>query len=247
MDKPTFWIDRESHEGLAHRIGASYDRHKAQNIKLMGLSDETSKSSHLLVESTGLSLGYDGPLFSGVNFQLREGERLELRGRNGAGKSTFIKALLAYRAGKKPETHIAGSIAVDPHVTIGLYEQEIRDDYFDLTLYDAIERTYLDRRLPVNDQKVRQLLHSYLFEPSDGGVIVAQLSGGQKARLQLIAMLANEPQLLILDEPTNHLDLPSIEELEVALDGYAGAVLFVSHDDYFRKKLGAGVVMIGDK
>ena len=58
-------------------------------------------------------------------------------------------------------------------------------------------------------------------------------------------MLANDPQLLILDEPTNHLDLPSIEELETALERYAGAILYVSHDDYFRRKIGGVVVQIG--
>jgi ATPase subunit of ABC transporter with duplicated ATPase domains len=58
-------------------------------------------------------------------------------------------------------------------------------------------------------------------------------------------MLANDPQLLILDEPTNHLDLPSIEELEAALQKYTGAVLYVSHDDYFRKSVPAEVVSVG--
>ena len=85
----------------------------------------------------------------------------------------------------------------------------------------------------------------YLFVESDGAVPLVSLSGGQKARFQLISMLANEPQLLILDEPTNHLDLPSIEELEAALERYAGAILYVSHDDYFRCKIGGSVVQIG--
>jgi ATPase subunit of ABC transporter with duplicated ATPase domains len=58
-------------------------------------------------------------------------------------------------------------------------------------------------------------------------------------------MLANDPQLLVLDEPTNHLDLPSIEELETALARYSGAVLYVSHDDYFRQNMGGNVVQIG--
>ena len=74
---------------------------------------------------------------------------------------------------------------------------------------------------------------------------VARLSGGQKARLQVIAMLANEPQLLVLDEPTNHLDLPSIEELETALKSYGGAILYVSHDDYFRRAVEGEMIQIG--
>jgi ATPase subunit of ABC transporter with duplicated ATPase domains len=58
-------------------------------------------------------------------------------------------------------------------------------------------------------------------------------------------MLANDPQLLILDEPTNHLDLPSIEEIETALSKYSGAVLYVSHDGYFRKAMGGEVIVLG--
>ena len=74
--------------------------------------------------------------------------------------------------------------------------------------------------------------------------MLRKLSGGQKSRFQLIQMLANDPKLLILDEPTNHLDLPSIEELENALNKFSGAILFVSHDGYFIKKLKAKVVEI---
>jgi ATPase subunit of ABC transporter with duplicated ATPase domains len=73
---------------------------------------------------------------------------------------------------------------------------------------------------------------------------VADLSGGQKARLQIIKMLAGDPNLLILDEPTNHLDLPSIEELENALRDYHGALLYISHDSYLAKNLGGGEITL---
>lgn len=88
-------------------------------------------------------------------------------------------------------------------------------------------------------------MSDYLFTEGDGKVPVERLSGGQKARFQLIAMLANDPQLLILDEPTNHLDLPSIEELETALGRYSGAIIYVSHDNYFRDKIDGDVLQIG--
>ena len=104
---------------------------------------------------------------------------------------------------------------------------------------------YLDKDLPISTTKIRSLLADYLFTESDGQVPVSRLSGGQKARFQLISMLANDPQLLILDEPTNHLDLPSIEELETALEKYSGAILYVSHDGYFRRKIGGDVVQVG--
>ena len=105
----------------------------------------------------------------------------------------------------------------------------------------------MEQKLSINETKIRQLMSDYLFIESDGQVPVGRLSGGQKARLQIIAMLSNDPQLLILDEPTNHLDLPSIEELETALEKYSGAILYVSHDNYFRNKIGGTVVQIGAK
>ncbi len=138
-----------------------------------------------------------------------------------------------------------GELSLDPHARVGIYEQEISEHYLGLPLAQAIERMYLDKNLPISTTKIRQLLADYLFVESDTEIPLSRLSGGQKARFQLISMLANDPQLLILDEPTNHLDLPSIEELEHALQRYTGAILYVSHDGYFRDRLGGGVVMIG--
>jgi ATPase subunit of ABC transporter with duplicated ATPase domains len=208
----------------------------------MNIGGDDSRSKHVLVSSSKLSLGYgDSPLFSGVTIDLREGEAVELRGRNGAGKTTLIKALL----GSKEATIFEGTLTLDTHVRIGVYEQEVSKHYFDLTLGDAIERMYLDRNLSISNTKVRQLLSDYLFTEGDAMVPIHRLSGGQKARFQLITMLANDPQLLILDEPTNHLDLPSSEELEVALEKYSGAILYVSHDGYFRDAIGGEVVQVG--
>jgi ATPase subunit of ABC transporter with duplicated ATPase domains len=134
---------------------------------------------------------------------------------------------------------------MDSQVRIGVYEQEVSPTYFSLPLEAAIEKMYLDRELSITNTKVRNLLSDYLFTEGDGKTPVSRLSGGQKARFQLIAMLANDPQLLVLDEPTNHLDLPSIEELETALAKYSGAVIYVSHDGYFREALGGDVLQVG--
>lgn len=261
-EKPTFWIDKESVANLNYKVAAQYDKFKAKNIR-MNLKGESSRSKHVLVSAKDLSLGYgDSPLFSGVNIDLREGEALELRGRNGAGKTTLIKALLTpldRPAGPASATNrnegkgdrgkaivvFSGDITLDKHVRIGMYEQEVSPTYFDLPLMDAIERMYLDRNLSITTTKVCGLMSDYLFTESDGHVPIARLSGGQKARFQIICMLANDPQLLILDEPTNHLDLPSIEELETALAKYAGAILYVSHDGYFRDAIGGNVVQVG--
>ncbi len=139
----------------------------------------------------------------------------------------------------------SGNLFLDPQVRVGVYEQEIDERYLADPLEVAIEKLYLSRDLPISDTKIRQLLADYLFTEADRMTPLARLSGGQKARFQIIAMLANDPQLLILDEPTNHLDLPSIEELETALAKYSGAILYVSHDNYFRREIGGEVVQIG--
>lgn len=239
-EKPTFWIDKESVSDLHYKTAVQYEKFKARNVRIHMKGGE-SRSQHVLVSARGLSLGYDLPLFEDINIDLREGEAIELRGRNGAGKTTLIKALL----GDENITRVAGSLTLDPGVRYGVYEQEISPVYFDLPLGDAIERMYLDRDLSITTTKVRALMHDYLFEDSDGAVPLHLLSGGQKARFQLIAMLANDPKLLILDEPTNHLDLPSIEELETALLHYSGAIIYVSHDGYFREKLQGTIIQIG--
>lgn len=241
IEKPTFWIDKDSAASLNYKTAAQYDKFKAKNIR-MNIKSEESRSKRILVNVKDLALGYgESILFEGINIDLREGEAMELRGRNGAGKTTLIKRLL----GDETMTQFSGDITLDKQMQIGVYEQEVSGQYFDLPLADAIERMYLDRGLSISGTKVRNLMSSYLFTEGDANIPLSKLSGGQKARFQLISMLANDPQLLILDEPTNHLDLPSIEELETALAKYAGAILYVSHDGYFRNALGGEVVQVG--
>ena len=241
-EKPSFWIDKSSVEQLDYKAAGRYDKFKSKNIR-MSIKNEESRSKHVLVKATDVALGYgDTVLFEGVNIDLREGEALELRGRNGAGKTTLIKALLGI---DDSIVRYSGELMLDKQARIGIYEQEINEKYLEDTLEVAIEKLYLDKDLPISDTKVRQLLSDYLFTEADRAIPLARLSGGQKARFQLIAMLANDPQLLVLDEPTNHLDLPSIEEIEMALTKYTGAILYVSHDDYFRREIGGEMVQIG--
>ena len=276
MDKPTFWIDKESAGQLDYKSAERYGKFKARNIRL-SMKDAASRSQHVLVRVEDAAVGVgEQILFEGVNIDLREGEAVELRGRNGAGKTTLIRMLLASRRGSAsslsdksmvlrtalPDAFdleetagsrtaattpilYSGNLFLDPQVRVGVYEQEIDERYLADPLETAIEKLYLSRNLPISDTKIRQLLADYLFTEADRMTPLARLSGGQKARFQIIAMLANDPQLLILDEPTNHLDLPSIEELETALAKYSGAILYVSHDNYFRREIGGEVVQIG--
>lgn len=246
-EKPSFWIDRGNVDELNPKLSKAYEKYKTKNISL-GTKSKVSRSSRLLVEARDLSLGYgDTPLFSSINFSLHEGERLRLHGRNGAGKTTIVNQLMAKAQGSDTPIHtFDGTIATEKELPIGQYEQEIDAKYLPLTLHDAIEKSCLEKDVPVGEQKIKQLLGDYLFNPeSDGKTALGQLSGGQKARFQLIRMLLAEPLLLILDEPTNHLDLPSIEELENALEHYHGAVIYISHDSYFAQKVGGETIVVG--
>jgi ATP-binding cassette subfamily F protein 3 len=247
QSKPSFWIDRESAEELTTKMSTAYTKYKTKNISLNTKQAETS-SSRLLVQATNLSLGYgDKPLFAGVSFSLHEGERIRLHGRNGAGKTTLVQAIAATEQGVSlSSTKFKGSLIVEREVKIGIYEQEIDPKYLHLPLGDAIEQVALSSGVRVTDQIIKRLLSDYLFNPStDGNMPISTLSGGQKARFQIIRMLINDPQVLILDEPTNHLDLPSIEELEDALEKYSGAVIYISHDSYFADRLKGELITIG--
>ena len=246
IEKPSFWIDQENVENLDFKVAKSYQKFKAKNVKI-GIKNEETRSVRSLVRAENLALGYGSLedalenkngakiLFENVNFDLKVGGILEIFGRNGVGKTSLIKTIFGAE-NEKAEIY-DGDIFLDETVRIGIYSQEIGSEFFEMNLKDAIEKIYLDQNISITEEKIYRILHQYLFSTEDFETPISELSGGQKARFQLIRMLSNEPQILILDEPTSHLDLPSIEELERALKNYSGAIIFVSHDDYFRKAM----------
>ena len=244
IKKPSFWIDQANVENLDFKAAKSYQKFKAKNVKI-GIKNEETRSVRSLVWAENLALGYGSLedalenkngakiLFENVNFDLKVGGILEIFGRNGVGKTSLIKTIFGAE-NQKAEIY-DGKIFLDESARVGIYSQEIGSEFFEMNLKDAIEKIYLDQNISITEEKIYRILHQYLFSVEDFETPIRELSGGQKARFQLIKMLSNEPQILILDEPTSHLDLPSIEELERALKNYSGAIIFVSHDDYFRK------------
>lgn len=261
IKKPSFWIDQGNVENLDFKAAKSYQKFKAKNVKI-GIKNEETRSVRSLVRAENLALGYGSLedalenkngakiLFENVNFDLKVGGILEFFGRNGVGKTSLIKTIFGAE-NEKAEIY-DGEIFLDETARIGVYSQEIGSEFFEMNLKDAIEKIYLDQNLSISEEKIYRILHQYLFSAEDFEIPIRELSGGQKARFQLIKMLSNEPQILVLDEPTSHLDLPSIEELESALKKYSGAIIFVSHDDYFRKVMKSGdkdyqIIKIGEK
>jgi ATPase subunit of ABC transporter with duplicated ATPase domains len=240
--KPSFWIDQNSVDEMDKKVVDSYHKFKERNISIAAHTQAQRGGD--LVSVRGLSLGYETPLFANLHFTLKEGNRIFLKGRNGAGKSTFVRTLVSQAHEREPKVKIfSGEILLDPGVRIGQYEQEISEKYLSLPLEEAIKLSYREQQVNIEDREVKKLLAQYLFDPTlDGKQKIVHLSGGQKARFQLIKMFIGEPNLLILDEPTNHLDLPSIEELENALSQYQGGIIYISHDTYFIDRMGGQTV-----
>jgi len=246
ISKPTIWIDQESAQSLKRSQTQQYEKYKAKSINLRGAREVVAGNAADLIRIDELSLGYAKPLFSNLSFELRAGERVHIVGRNGAGKTTLVDAITATAEGGSLTSKVfAGSIDYSSSLVLGCYEQEIDGRYLTMTLAEAVADIYSQSGRPVNDEAITRALREYLFERQDGVILVDQLSGGQKARIQLIALFARRPNVLILDEPTNHLDLPSIEELENALRRYEGAIIYISHDSFFTKNIGGEEIFVG--
>jgi ATP-binding cassette subfamily F protein 3 len=174
-----------------------------------------------------LSKAY-GPkeLWRTLKFEIKRGERIGIIGPNGSGKTTLLEVLLGR------EDANGGYVKWGANLNIGYYDQRLDEFDPDSTV---IEEAWGDR--DVKEQQVRDMLGMMLFRGDDIFKPVGLLSGGERARVRLVQLLLDKPNVLVLDEPTNHLDIPSREALEGALAGFDGTILCVSHDRYFLDKV----------
>lgn len=173
----------------------------------------------------GLSHGYNSRiLFQDVNLTVGKGQRVAFLGPNGAGKSTLLRLVVGQ------EEPTSGTCALGPSVVKQYFEQNQADA---LDLSKTVIETMMAASTTEKYEDLRKLLGQFLFKGDAVEKSVAQLSGGEKARVALCKMMLTPANLLVLDEPTNHLDIPAKEMLEEALQHYEGAVLVVSHDRYF--------------
>ncbi|HEY2796344.1 MAG TPA: ABC-F family ATP-binding cassette domain-containing protein [Thermoanaerobaculia bacterium] len=184
-----------------------------------------------------LDVGYDAPgetirIVRGVGFELLRGERLAILGENGTGKSTLLKTLAGRLA------PLAGSVATGHDVSIGYYDQELRDLNPRRRAIDAV----WDQHPAESEQAMRSYLARFAFRGDDVFAGIDGLSGGEKGRLTLAVVMRQRHNLLLLDEPTNHLDLDSREALEESLEDFPGSIVFVSHDRAFIDRLATRVI-----
>ena len=204
---------------------------KAANIEFK--IKEQSGRDVLIIEN--LKVGYDGKqVGNAYNFSVYKGDRIAIVGRNGIGKSTLIKTIA------KKQNAIGGSVHYGSKVSLGYYDQKQAEFESSKTVLNEL----WDEYPLMKEAEVRTVLGRFLFRGDSVLKIVRDLSGGEKARLQLAKLMLEKNNLLVLDEPTNHLDITSKQVLEDALENYEGTIVFVSHDRYFINKIANKVLDI---
>ena len=204
---------------------------KAANIEFN--IKEQSGRDVLMIEN--LKVGYDGKqVGNAYNFSVYKGDRIAIVGRNGIGKSTLIKTIA------KKQNALGGSVHYGSKVSLGYYDQKQAEFESSKTILNEL----WDEYPLMKEAEVRTVLGRFLFRGDSVLKIVRDLSGGEKARLQLAKLMLEKNNLLVLDEPTNHLDITSKQVLEDALENYEGTIVFVSHDRYFINKIANKVLDI---
>ena len=199
---------------------------------------EPDKMSDPLLTLTQAELGYDGKsILRNIKLSVHPGSRIGLLGANGAGKSTLLKTLggvLPLQGGKRTQGE---------HLALGYFSQHQLES-LDL---DASPATQLQRLAPgAREQEILNFLGSFNIRGDMATGSCRYFSGGEKARLALAIIVWQKPNLLLLDEPTNHLDLEMCQALTVALQGFEGALIVVSHDRHLLRNTVDDLLLVND-
>lgn len=184
----------------------------------------------IFAENLSKSFGYGSnrkTLFSGVNLDIKRGEKICIVGANGIGKTSLIKIINGELEANE------GTLKRGHNVEMAYYDQEQQYLKSDNTVFEEMKEAY---RL-YGDTRMRSILGRFLFKGDDVFLKVGSLSGGKKARLALLKLMLSGANLLLLDEPTNHLDIDSKEIFEDALMEFPGTAIIISHDRYLLSKI----------
>ena len=212
------------------------DQLESDRIKFQ-FPDPTHAGKEIL-KIKSLSKNYDQKIiFNDIDLSISNGDKIALIGKNGMGKSTFIKSIVK-------DIQYDGEIELGHQVMIGYFAQDESQKLDqELSVFETIDEVAVGEVR----KKIRQILGSFLFSGDDVEKKVKVLSGGEKTRLSLCKLLLQPNNFLILDEPTNHLDMVSKEILKEALLDYKGTLLLVSHDRDFLDGLTEKVYFIKDQ
>ncbi|MDR2510052.1 MAG: ABC-F family ATP-binding cassette domain-containing protein [Spirochaetaceae bacterium] len=187
------------------------------------------KSGKIALTLEGVSRDYGGRrVLDGIDLVVEAGERLLVAGKNGAGKTTLLRIIAGVDSGAE------GAVRYGAGVSAGYFNQDSAQTISGAE--SALE--YIESKAPsAVFPKLRDMLGAFLFRGDDVYKSLNVLSGGEKARLALLALLLRPVNLLVLDEPTNHLDIDAKDILLDALAAWPGTILFVSHDRAFMDAL----------
>jgi ATPase subunit of ABC transporter with duplicated ATPase domains len=206
----------------------------------------TARLGKDVVDLEGVTLTYPGaqrPVLDAVTWRLGPGDRIGVVGVNGAGKTSLLRLLDGTLAPS------AGLVRRGATVRVATLSQDVREleTVGDLRVVEAVER--VRARVTVRDRELTagQLVERLGFSRERAWTPVAELSGGERRRLQLLRLLVGEPNLLLLDEPTNDLDTDTLAAVEDLLDGWPGTLVVVSHDRYLLERVtDTQVALLGD-
>ena len=186
-----------------------------------------------IVEFHKVSKAFDSKkILTSFSYNVQRKERLGIVGKNGTGKTTFLKMMM----GETPVD--SGKIVIGDTVVFGHFSQELKEVDPDYKVIDVVKE--VAEFIPLEKGKqlsAAQLLERFLFPRSMHYNFVRKLSGGERRRLKLLRVLMSNPNYLILDEPTNDLDIFAMAVLEEYLRGFQGCLIVVSHDRYFMDKM----------
>jgi ATP-binding cassette subfamily F protein uup len=198
----------------------------------------TARLGKKVLELEDVTLGLGGRVLLGdVTWRLAPGERVGLVGVNGAGKTSLLRVL---DGSLEPSGHVARGKTV----RIGHLSQELAELDPRLRVREAAEEVRMHIQVGKRELSAGQLLESLGFRGDRQWTPVAELSGGERRRLQMLRLLMNEPNVLLLDEPTNDLDIEMLTEFEDLLDGWPGTLVVVSHDRYFLERVTDHIVAL---